>query len=297
MNDLLKIAIAPLGSCSGCDVALVDIGEAILDLPKIASIVYWPTAADGKIEDLEGMDSIDVAIVHGMVGNSEQERVLRIIESRAKYIVAFGTCAYIGGIFGLRNAIADAGKILRTAYVETQSTENKKGVIPSITPPQYEVEMPKYYDFALPLRELCRVHVFVPGCPPVEEQILHLVSALKNLARTGNFLPEGTVIAGDKSVCTECPREKPENVTIKRLIRRFELKEDNGKCFLVQGVLCMGPATRSGCDARCIKANVPCRGCFGPPSDVKDQGAKMLSALASSVYADEEKDVGEEGIA
>ena len=32
---------------------------------------------------------------------------------------------------------------------------------------------------------------------------------------------------------------------------------------------------------RCVKANMPCRGCFGPPPGVADQGAKMLSAIAS----------------
>jgi len=53
----------------------------------------------------------------------------------------------------------------------------------------------------------------------------------------------------------------------------------------------MGPATRSGCGQRCITANMPCRGCFGPSDQVFDQGAKFLSALASIIETDDEKEI------
>ena len=53
--------------------------------------------------------------------------------------------------------------------------------------------------------------------------------------------------------------------------------------LLDQGILCMGPATRSGCGGLCPKANVPCRGCYGPAPNVTDQGAKMVSAISSVI--------------
>lgn len=53
----------------------------------------------------------------------------------------------------------------------------------------------------------------------------------------------------------------------------------------------MGPATRSGCEARCINGLMPCTGCFGGTSRVKDQGAKILSSLAANLAAKEEKDI------
>jgi F420-non-reducing hydrogenase small subunit len=54
-------------------------------------------------------------------------------------------------------------------------------------------------------------------------------------------------------------------------------------CYLAQGYICLGPATRSGCGERCINANMTCRGCFGPTPEAIDLGAKALSAIASLV--------------
>jgi len=36
---------------------------------------------------------------------------------------------------------------------------------------------------------------------------------------------------------------------------------------------------------------MPCTGCFGPTSRVKDQGAKILSSIASSVNAQKEDEI------
>lgn len=43
----------------------------------------------------------------------------------------------------------------------------------------------------------------------------------------------------------------------------------------------MGPATRSGCGAQCLNVNMPCTGCGGKAPNVPEQGAAMISALAS----------------
>ena len=69
-------------------------------------------------------------------------------------------------------------------------------------------------------------------------------------------------------------------------IHEIEAKDD--QCFLAQGVLCIGPAIRSGCGETCIRTNVPCRGCFGPVDGVDDAGARFISGLASLIGAESE---------
>jgi F420-non-reducing hydrogenase small subunit len=68
---------------------------------------------------------------------------------------------------------------------------------------------------------------------------------------------------------------------------------DPEKCLLAQGYLCMGPVTRKGCGATCVKANMPCTGCMGPISNITDFGAKALSAVASIVDSNDEKEIAE----
>lgn len=66
---------------------------------------------------------------------------------------------------------------------------------------------------------------------------------------------------------------------------------DPKSCILAQGVACMGPATRAGCGARCIEGNMPCTGCFGPTSHVRDFGAKALSSVASIAVGREPEEI------
>ena len=93
------------------------------------------------------------------------------------------------------------------------------------------------------------------------------------------------MLSPDIALCDECPRKasKPTDLGFTGFKRPHQVLIDPEKCILAQGVVCMGPATRGGCEAVCIQGNMPCTGCFGPTSRVKDQGAKILSSVASNV--------------
>jgi F420-non-reducing hydrogenase small subunit len=80
-------------------------------------------------------------------------------------------------------------------------------------------------------------------------------------------------------------------MSIKEIKRPWEVIIDPQTCFLAQGLICMGPATRGGCGERCIEGNMPCRGCMGPTDQVFDQGAKFLSAFASILDSNDEKEI------
>ena len=94
----------------------------------------------------------------------------------------------------------------------------------------------------------------------------------------------------DTALCEECPRRdsKPTDLAFSEFKRPHQVMVDPEKCLLSQGLVCMGPATRGGCGALCVKGNMPCSGCFGPTSRIKDQGAKFLSSVCSSVAATED---------
>jgi F420-non-reducing hydrogenase small subunit len=126
------------------------------------------------------------------------------------------------------------------------------------------------------------------------------VAAVIDILQNGKPLPpKGTVLgASEKSCCDECPRQR--NVKkIKQFRRPFEAVTDPELCLMEQGIVCMGPATRSGCGAKCVKAGVPCRGCYGLPANIRDQGAKMASAIASVIDSTDPKEINQiiDGIA
>ena len=135
------------------------------------------------------------------------------------------------------------------------------------------------------LDQVISVDYYLPGCPPVPRMLKAAIGTLLS----GVLPPKGTVLGPDTAMCEECPRKetKPADLAYTAFHRPHEILMDPEKCFLAQGVVCMGPATRGGCGAQCITGNMPCGGCFGPTSNVRDQGAKILSAIASSVSAKE----------
>jgi len=287
----LQLAIYWAAACGGCDVAILDTDEKILNIAEAADIVLWPIAMDFKYEDIYKMEpgSIDVCLFNGAVRTSEQEEIAKALRARSKYMIAFGACAAWGGIPGLAN-LTNREEIFNTVYQETATTINEEGVRPatSCQVPEGELYLPRIYDRVWSLDQVVDVDYYVPGCPPTPETIWTAVEAIV----TGNLPPKGSVIAGTKSLCDTCEREKTEK-KITRFKRPFEIIPDPKKCLLEQGLICCGPVTRDGCGHRCTNNNMPCRGCYGPSEKVSDQGAKLLNAIASIMDVKDEKSAQE----
>ena len=288
--DKLKFAVYWAASCGGCDVAILDINEKILDVAQIADIVLWPIALDFKYKDVEALadGSVDVCLFNGAVRNSEQEHIAKLLRAKSKVMVAFGSCACFGGIPSLAN-VSNRERIFQRVYQDTLSTTNPDTVFPQTTceVPEGELELPEFYDTVKSLEQVIPVEYFMPGCPPPVD----LISVALDAIATGQLPPVGSTIASEKTLCDECERERSEEKTVKQFKRPWEIIADKEKCFLEQGIICAGPGTRGGCGARCMKANMPCRGCFGPPLGVQDQGAKLLAAIASLVDSEEPEEI------
>ena len=279
-----KVAFYWNASCGGCEEAVVDLAEDILKVVDAVDIVLWPVAMDFKKKDVLALEDgeLAVAFLNGAVRTSEQEEWSRLLRKKAGLIVAFGACANLGGIPGLAN-FYDRDSIVDWVYKKQWGVDNPKGVEPQTTTkvPEGELELPTLYDTVYPLDQVIDVDYYLPGCSPPPNLIMDAVMAILS----GDLPPKGSVLAPTKSLCDECARNdsKPDKIKITDLKRPHEVIADPEKCFLSEGIICMGPATRAGCGERCINANMPCRGCFGPTDDVKDQGAKFLSALGSII--------------
>ena len=294
-KEKLKIAFYWAASCGGCEIAVLDINEKILDVINLADIVFWPVAMDIKYKDVEAMPDkyIDICFFNGSIRNSEQEHIAKLLRRKAKTLVAFGSCAQEGCIPGLAN-LHDAKEILTKVYTQSKSIANPDSVIPK---PETKVkegtlEIPHFYDTVKTLDQTVDVDYYLPGCPPPVKLISNAIDAIAK----GELPPKGSVLAPLKSVCDECPRKR-ENKRITKIYRVHEKIPEPVKCLLDQGIICMGPATRSGCGAQCLTVDMPCTGCGGPCPNSPEQGAAMIGALASILGLENEQEhYGEEDV-
>ena len=97
----------------------------------MADIVFWPVAIDVKYKDVEAMPekSIDVCLFNGAIRTSEQEHMAKMLREKSKVLIAYGACAYNGGIPGLAN-LYNREMIFDRVYLETPSTDNKEKYMP-----------------------------------------------------------------------------------------------------------------------------------------------------------------------
>ena len=292
MSDKPKVAFYWCSSCGGCEEAVVDLAEQILDVVAAVDIVFWPVALDFKKSDVEAMEdeSILATFVNGAIRTTEQEEMANLLRRKSKVLIAFGSCAHLGGIPALAN-LWDRQAIFDAVYLDNVSTENPDGVVPTVRSGHNgeTLTLPGFYETVRSLDQVTPVDYYIPGCAPTPNVIADAVQTLLS----GDLPPAGTVLTSDISLCEECPRleSKPQELSLERFQRPHEVLIDEETCLLAQGLLCMGPATRAGCGQLCIKGNMPCTGCFGPTSKVHDQGGKYLSAVASMLSALEDDEV------
>jgi len=292
-----KVAFYWCASCGGCEEAVVDLNENILKVVEAVDIVLWPVALDFKRKDVEAMADGEIAVsfINGAVRLEEQEEMVKLLRQKSQLVIPFGACAHLGGIPGLGN-FWNRETIFNRQYKEVPSVDNPDGTTPQLKTKvkEGELTLPEFYDTVKTVGQTVPVDYYLPGCPPPPDLIFNAVTAILE----GKLPEKGSVLAPKKALCDTCPVKdsKPEKLSIKEIKRPWQVKLDPELCFLAQGVICMGPATRSGCGETCIRANQPCRGCFGPVDGVADQGAKALSMIASILGVEDEDSLTEEQV-
>jgi F420-non-reducing hydrogenase small subunit len=279
MAEKAKIGTMWLGGCSGCHLSIADFHEAILDVMELADFEFSPVLMDTKYDEVP---ELDVLIVEGGIRNDENRELAEMLREKANFVISYGTCAVYGGIPGLGN-LSTVDELTQEAYVNSPSTINPEGIIPN-------EEVPHLESRVRPLAEAIDIDLAVPGCPPRSDVVAQAVLGL--LKGEAPELPT-------TNLCEVCPREKPpEGLAMDFIKRQFEIgRPENDLCLIPQGLICMGPATVSLCGAECPSIAIQCRGCYGPTPKVQDQGAKMISAIASDYKVEQDKTVDPEEVA
>lgn len=169
-----KVAVFKLGSCGGCIVQIVNLGEKVLEVLKNFDIAYFPIVKSNNVEG-----PYDVCLVEGSVSTPEDVARIKEIRKNCKILVALGSCACFGGLQSIGNW-ARHRELESAAYKEPLAVQSIK---------------------ALGIDEYVQVDIYLKGCPVAEEELLELLKAFSAGIRP--YLRQ-------HSVCVECKlREIP----------------------------------------------------------------------------------------
>jgi NAD-reducing hydrogenase small subunit len=157
-----RLATVWLDGCSGCHMSLLDMDEVIIGIAKRVEVVYGPL-----VDAQEFPKAVDVVLIEGAISSQEDLERVRTIRQRSKLVVALGDCAVTGNVPAMRNQIVPR-KLLERIYIE--------GV--QETPGIPTEGVPALLRHAIPVHEVVKVDLHVPGCPPPAAAIVFVLGEL-----------------------------------------------------------------------------------------------------------------------
>jgi NAD-reducing hydrogenase small subunit len=158
----VKLATVWLDGCSGCHMSFLDIDERLLAVADRIELVYSPL-----VDHKEFPPDVDVTLVEGAVSNEDDLHKIRMVRERSKIVVALGDCAVTSNVPSMRNGFPIKA-LMDRAYLEnvTSQPQHPTQVVPPLLPK------------ARPVREIVKVDVFIPGCPPSADLIFSVIADL-----------------------------------------------------------------------------------------------------------------------
>lgn len=169
-----RVAFFDFTCCEGCQLQIANFGEALLDILEKIDVVMFREVMSEKSEEY------DVAIIEGSITTPHDIERLKDIRSKAKTIIALGSCATIGGVNGMKNSfdLEDIRSYVYGAdghYFETIKTKA--------------------------LHQVVNVDYFITGCPIYQPEFVKILKfALQGIPYT----------VKDEAVCVECKLNENE---------------------------------------------------------------------------------------
>lgn len=166
----LSIGVVKLASCDGCQLALLGLGDLLLDLSTHYRIAEFGEASSDRSDG-----PFDVLLVEGSVSTQEQADHLRHLREQAGLLVTIGACATSGGIQALRGWSRES--VATVVYAHPEWVD----ALATVTPVSDHV----------------KVDAELRGCPIDPRQLVELLTAVRIGRRPQ--LP-------DEAVCVACKR-------------------------------------------------------------------------------------------
>ena len=164
-----RIAFFDFACCEGCQLQVANLGEALLDVLKLVEVVEFREVMSEKWEG-----PLDIAVVEGSITTKGAVERIEKIRARSRILIAYGSCATIGGVNGMKNRFP-LEEIRRTVYGEHAH------VFPTITTRAVD--------------QVVKVDYYVHGCPIWPAEFIEVLqAAIQGVPR---FPP-------DHAVCVEC---------------------------------------------------------------------------------------------
>lgn len=176
-----RIAVHKFSSCDGCQLAFLNLGEALLQLAQQVEIVHFAEA--GYVAEQQ---PVDIAFVEGSISTPHEQERIAAIRANSRYLITLGACATSGGLQALRN-LADTDGWVAGIYAQPQTIALLKS--------------------STPIAEHVKVDLELWGCPVSSRQVLAAVRSLLF----------GVLPAEERDkVCLECKRREQVCVMVTR---------------------------------------------------------------------------------
>jgi len=164
-----KVAFFDFACREGCQLQVANLGEALLDILGAIDVVEFREVMSEKWDK-----NYDVAIVEGSITDEHAEQRIRKIRDRSAVLIAYGSCATIGGVNGMKNSFV-LDEIRQSVYgKDYQLFDSKK---------------------TRPIHQVVKVDYFINGCPVYHPEVIEVLKcALRGVPYA----------VPDNPVCSEC---------------------------------------------------------------------------------------------
>ncbi len=171
---LPTVAVHKFSSCDGCQLAFLNMGEALITLSESVKILHFAEA--GYVDE---MAPVDIAFIEGSIVTAHDQQRIVDIRKNSRYLITIGACATSGGIQALKNIAEDASLWRSAIYAQPEMIDS--------------------LDVSSAIAEYVKVDFEIWGCPINSQQVVAVVNALlRGVSPKDN----------SEKVCMSCKRQQ-----------------------------------------------------------------------------------------